>query len=252
VLVAIQLGIELGFAPMQAMQSIAVVNGRPSVWGDGFLALLMASPFYQDHDEYYEVDGQRKDGLTTEDLKKDPTTAVCTFWRHGKSMPVTRRFSVGQAKKAGLLTKAGTWTEYPDRMLAMRARGFAGRDTFPDVLRGLKTTEELRDMPELEAAESTPPRLVQRLSETRPSVEPSPQTPPAEVIVTGQVHEIEESTDCYWVTLRNGERLAIEKTQKDADVAELLKFGGTDHLLRFVCKPTAGNGLALVGFTIAD
>ena len=52
VLVAIQLGTEIGFAPMQALQSIAVINGRPSVWGDGFLALIMASPLYRDHDEY--------------------------------------------------------------------------------------------------------------------------------------------------------------------------------------------------------
>src|SRR3989442_1378303 len=51
VLVGIQYGMELGFAPMQALQSIAVINGRPSVWGDGFLALIMCSPLYQDHQE---------------------------------------------------------------------------------------------------------------------------------------------------------------------------------------------------------
>lgn len=147
VLVAIQYGIEVGFAPMQALQSIAVINGRASVWGDGFLALLMSSPLYKDHDEYYEVGGERRDGLTLEELKRDDSTAVCAFWRRGKGTPVVRRFSVGQARKAGLLGKEGPWTNYPDRMMAMRARSWAGRDAFPDLLRGIRTAEEALDAP---------------------------------------------------------------------------------------------------------
>jgi hypothetical protein len=63
---------ELGFMPMQALQSIAVVNGRPSVWGDGFLALIMSSPLYLDHDEYYEVDGERRDGVTARTCERRP------------------------------------------------------------------------------------------------------------------------------------------------------------------------------------
>jgi hypothetical protein len=145
VFVAIQLGVEIGFAPMQALQSIAVINGRPSVWGDGFLALIMASAIYQDHQEFYEVDGVACAGLTADDLKKDTTTAVCTFWRRGRATAVTQRFSIAQAKKANLWSKAGPWQEYPDRMLKMRARSWAGRDAFPDLLRGLRTAEEVGD-----------------------------------------------------------------------------------------------------------
>lgn len=168
ILVAIQYGIEIGFAPMQALQSIAVINGRASIWGDGFLALLMSSPLYADHDEYYEVEVERVvdeldngnvvkvkrrvierlDGAPTiEQLKVDTTAAVCTFWRKGKASPVTRRFSVGQARKAGLLGKEGPWANYPDRMMAMRARSWSGRDTFPDLLRGIRTAEEALDTP---------------------------------------------------------------------------------------------------------
>ena len=164
VLVAIQLGTEIGFAPMQALQSIAVINGRPSVWGDGFLALIMASPLYRDHDEYYEVDGQRRNGLTAEDLKKDTTAAVCTFYRHGKAQPVTRGFTVAQAKKAQLLGKDGPWQSYPDRMLLMRARSWAGRDCFPDLLRGIRTAEEALDA--RETIDAPIVREVRRVSET--------------------------------------------------------------------------------------
>ncbi len=185
VLVAIQMGVEIGFAPMQALQSIAVINGRPGVWGDGFLALVMSSVLYRDHDEYYEVDGQRKDGLTADDLKKDTTAAVCTFVRKGKATPVTRRFTIAQAKKAGLFGKPGPWQEYPDRMLAMRARSFAGRDAFPDLLRGIRSAEELHDIP----VEPTPdtidvaPRVVHRLSETRSDALSPSDPPPSSVPV---------------------------------------------------------------------
>lgn len=162
ILVAIQYGLEIGLPPMAALSSVAVVNGRAALWGDGFLAVLMASPLYQDHDERYEVvvdmgpdpvtkapiiAVERRDRVTAADLQKDTTAAVCTFWRVGKKTPVTRAFSVAQAKKAGLWGKAGPWQEYGDRMLSMRARGFAGRDAFPDVVRGIKTAEEVLDTP---------------------------------------------------------------------------------------------------------
>ena len=176
ILVAIQYGMELGFAPMQALQSIAVINGRPSIFGDGFMALIIASPLCREHEEYYEVDGQRVDTITVEDLKKDDTTGVCTFWRQGKTIPTTRRFSVGHAKKAALWGKEGPWTNYPDRMLLMRARGFAGRDAFPDLLRGIKTAEEAIDNGADEPIDTVPiqPR---RLSEA--------STPPQRVSDAG-------------------------------------------------------------------
>jgi hypothetical protein len=71
-------------------------------------------------------------------------TAVCIAKRHG-STPVTARFSVMDAKRAGLWTKAGPWQTYPRRMLQMRARSFALRDAFPDVLKGLISVEEALD-----------------------------------------------------------------------------------------------------------
>lgn len=51
------------------------------------------------------------------------------------------------ARKAGLAGKQGPWTSYPKRMRQMRARAFALRDVFPDVLRGMPVAEELMDTP---------------------------------------------------------------------------------------------------------
>ncbi len=49
------------------------------------------------------------------------------------------------AKKAGLWGKAGPWSQYPKRMLQMRARSFALRDKFADALSGLIMAEEAQD-----------------------------------------------------------------------------------------------------------
>ena len=53
---------------------------------------------------------------------------------------------MADAKRAGLWGKSGPWTQYPDRMLLFRARGFALRDAFGDYLRGLRTVEEQGDI----------------------------------------------------------------------------------------------------------
>ncbi|MBS1103562.1 recombinase RecT [Gluconobacter sp. Dm-62] len=134
ILIAVQMGSELGLAPMQSMQNIAVINGRPSVWGDALLGLVKASPVCDDVVETLEGEG-------------DKMTAICVAKRKGKS-PVEARFSVQDAKDAGLWSKPGPWKQYPKRMLQMRARGFALRDAFPDVLRGLITAEEAADIPQ--------------------------------------------------------------------------------------------------------
>lgn len=129
ILVAIQWGLELGLQPLQAMQNIAVINGRPALWGDAVIALVRGSPLC----EYvYEED--------------DGHTATCRVKRRGENEQV-RIYTMDDAKTAGLVGKAGPWTQHPKRMRQMRARAFALRDVFPDVLRGMPVAEELQDMP---------------------------------------------------------------------------------------------------------
>jgi len=135
VLVCVQWGYEMGLAPMQALQNIAVINGKPSVYGDAMMALVQSSPVCEDIEEYFEGEG------TTNPV------AVCVAKRKGRK-PVITKFSVEDAKRAGLWGKGGPWTAYPKRMLQMRARGFALRDAFPDVLKGMITVEEAQDYPD--------------------------------------------------------------------------------------------------------
>lgn len=165
VFVAIEMAAELGLMPMQGLQTIGVVNGKPGVYGDGIPALIMASPDYINHEEFFLVNGERQRFLTDRSwLTLDTTAAVCIFTRRHKPTPTEQQFSIGQAKKAGLWTKRGPWTDYPDRMLQMRARGFAARDCFPDVLKGVRMLEELQDLPALQA----PRRPIRKLSDALP------------------------------------------------------------------------------------
>jgi hypothetical protein len=156
-MLAIQHGSEVGLSPMQSLQSIAVINGRPTIWGDAALALVQASPVCEYVREYTEGDG-------------DALVAVCEAKRRGYPAPTVVRFSVADAKKASLWGKSGPWQQYPTRMLTLRARGFALRNAFADALRGLITAEEAQDYPTTPA---TPEPVV-----VRPKFD-TPQ-PPAE------------------------------------------------------------------------
>ena len=133
VMVAVQHGLELGLAPMQALQSIAIINGKPCIYGDAALALCTSHPSFLDIEETVGRDGTA-----------DGHMATCVVKRRDRSA-VVRTFSEGDAKKAGLWGKSGPWQQYPDRMLQMRARSWALRDAFPDALRGLGIREEVSD-----------------------------------------------------------------------------------------------------------
>lgn len=173
-LVAIQWGAEVGLKPLQAMQNIAVINGRPSLWGDGMLALVLASPVCEYVQEWDEGD-----------------TAYCRVKRRGGTEKITA-FSAADAKTAGLSGKSGPWSQYPKRMRQMRARGFALRDQFADVLKGMAVAEELMDM--------NPIEITQR------------DAPPAQVAAAALPKA--ERTDVHDIVMADLEKVAAEKGTK--------------------------------------
>lgn len=139
-------GYQLGIPPEQAMDCISVINGKAVMWGDEMLALCMAHPDFEDIEE---------------DAIHDPSGTVigfrCTIKRKGRK-PKVVEFDLNMAKKAGLLAKGGVWNQYPERMLKLRARGFALRDAFPDALKGIKSREEVEDYIDAEYSVSKPSR----------------------------------------------------------------------------------------------
>jgi hypothetical protein len=130
VMVAIMAGAELGMVPFQAVRHIAVVNNRPTLWGDGLVAVARSQGVRIS--ERIEGDG-------------DAVMAVCDVTRPDTGEVISRTFSVADAKKAGLWGKTGPWQQYPKRMLSMRARAFALRDGAADILNGFQVAEEVED-----------------------------------------------------------------------------------------------------------
>lgn len=142
-LIRLQAGLELGLTPIWSLTNIMVTNGRPSVWGDALLGLVLNHKDCEDVVETFEGEG--------DDLK-----AVCVVQRKGR-LPVKREFSVADAKRAGLHGKNVHGT-FPKRMLQMRARSWACRDSFADALRGLGVIEELREV----EPKATTARIIER------------------------------------------------------------------------------------------
>lgn len=172
-MIAILQGMEVGMTPMASLQRIAVVNGRPTIWGDGAMSLVRGSGLC----EYVR---EQTDG------SGDARVAVCAVKRRGEREEVSRRFSVADAKKAGLWGKQGPWQQYPDRMLQMRARAFALRDVFADVLGGMYLREELEDAPMRDVTPVSPP------SPPRPPSPPSSQIAPTPTVDDAEVETVDE------------------------------------------------------------
>lgn len=131
--VAVMFGNEIGLPPMTSLQFVAVINGRPGIYGDAMPGLAMNKGLIADMQERFEGEPFL-----------DDYAAACTVTRPNGTM-VTQRFSVADAKKANLWAKAGPWTQYPRRMLQWRARSWAIRDAAPNLLFGM-SAEELQDI----------------------------------------------------------------------------------------------------------
>lgn len=142
---AILKGAEVGLMPMQALGGIAVIGGRPTIWGDAAVALVQSKGLITD----MQVVETGEIPTTAESLKDVPDAVgvEVRISRKGQASPYVGKFTVGDARRAKLWLKAGPWMQYPRRMLLSRARAFALRDGFADALAGLAIREEVEDLP---------------------------------------------------------------------------------------------------------
>ena len=149
IFLALQYGAEVGLYPMQALQSIAVIGGKPSLYGDAGLAIVQSHPAFVSIKE-------------TDD--PETKTATCTIVRDGWE-PVTRQFSQSDAERVQVyeggsqraLASRTMWRNYPVRMRQMRARWWAMRDCFADALKGIMGREELEGGGEVNGNGTTAP-----------------------------------------------------------------------------------------------
>jgi hypothetical protein len=167
IIVGMLLGKELGMLPMTSIQNIAIINGRPSLFGDMQLALVRVTGLlvgFEEMETNAETDPffralclNKTESLAQTDrielakmqpkLNKTADDFGVTVFVHRRDYsPSFVRFTVADAKSAGLWGKEGPWKQFPARMLKFRARTFALRDQFGDALKGLLSTEEVADI----------------------------------------------------------------------------------------------------------
>jgi hypothetical protein len=121
VLAVVLFGAELGVGPMQALQGINFVAGRPSASAELLRALVL------DAGHGFIVDGD--DTQATAQCKR----LDWTEWR-------STTFTIDDAHRAGL--QGDNWRKYPDAMLSARVTSKACRLFFPDVISGMSYTPE--------------------------------------------------------------------------------------------------------------
>jgi len=157
IVVAVMHGMEIGLPPLQALQSVAVINGRPSIYGDAALALVKQSGLCKYVKEWTDGSG-------------DDWTAFCKTKRKGEPEPTLQSFSWKEAKGAGLTKGKGPWRDYPRRMMQMRARSWCLRDAYPDVLSGLMLAEEAEAIPQSNGETLDPKGEMERPSDHTPQI----------------------------------------------------------------------------------
>jgi hypothetical protein len=150
-LVAMEIAGRMNLSPLQVMQNLHVIHGRPS-WSSQFIiAMINGCGRFTPLD--YNVSGEG-DALSC--------FAYATEVATGKELrgPVV---TMAMAKREGWATKSGSkWQTMPDLMVRYRAAAFWGRLYVPEFLVGMKTQEEVVDIEEVQVTEQ--PSIVEDLN----------------------------------------------------------------------------------------
>lgn len=185
--VAVQLGMSVGLNYMQSFNSVAVINGKPSLYGDATTALCQASKELEEHDEYWELDGERfEDYDGPENLTEWPRElkAVVMMKRRGIKQQKVSKFSVGDAIRMGKWNKPtstgnfSVWQKHPKDMLMWRARHKTQSVVFADHLRGFLPAAVAADIEPIDVTPDKIPAAAEKAND--PSPEKANENPPEE------------------------------------------------------------------------
>lgn len=167
---AILYGRELGLPPMTGLGSTHVIEGKAGISAELMRALILQAG----HElvvptstrEKCVIRGRRKGS-------EEWTEAVWTIQEANQT-----KVFISKDKGWGPLSSKAQWQSWPTEMLLARATTRLARMLFPDVISGMRSTEELQDMTETVEAEVVPvaPEVqsVQRRRMQRPAPKPAP------------------------------------------------------------------------------
>jgi len=208
ILAAFLFGSEIGLSPMQSLNYIAMINGKPCLYGDAMKAIVLGSPLCEYIREEFIFDEKNPNDMTKWAYK-------CETKRRGKnSFPRVEIFSYEDAKKGGLWGKAGPWTTFPKRMLMFRSRAFCLRDEYADILSGIQSAEEQLDIIELKKNEKG---VYSPKNEMKSIEAPSIESESPELEVEAEVIEDDDNSN-------SEPRLKIKDHEKFKELAEAIEM----------------------------
>lgn len=211
-------GMELGIPPMQAVQLLAMINGRIVAHSEAVPGLLLSKGF------------KLKDAWTGTPMHDDWTCTVELTRPDGEKFSAS--FSVADAKQAQLWDQSPTktsfgktkpndaaWFRYPKRMLKARALGFVGKDGGADALKGLMVREEMEDLLRSEQARDITPSRTLDI----PDVIDTPSAPT-------EAATIERLTDAEGFLAKLADDLTLCSSMEELEEIKEANAGAIDRL----------------------
>ena len=131
---AMKMGRELGLGDVQSLQSIHVIQGRPTVSAQTMIALIRKNfP-----DAYINIVSDCNGATCTmARSKEDKENAYVAHWNMKKAQGMN-------------LTSKDNWRKQPENMMRWRAVSEAARFIFPDAIMNMYTPDETEDIVESE------------------------------------------------------------------------------------------------------
>jgi hypothetical protein len=172
---AVMAGAELGLSPMQALNNVIVIHGRPSLYAETMVALVQAAG----HEIWTE--------------ESTDTKAVVCGRRVGSDKVERGEMTFERARKAGWVAKNTNYVSNPMAMLYARAASIACRRTAPEVLKGIAAFEDVLDVqqPPRPAVAVRAPVTVAEITGGQPDdPEPEPEDVPADTPDDGDQPEL--------------------------------------------------------------
>lgn len=198
-------GVEMGMRPMQALNGIAMINGKPSLHTDSIPSIVAASGLLEDQGHEFTGEGDK---------------LACRYWCKKKGLQTVQywEYSVNDAKTAGLLSRE-TWKNHLKKMLFNRARTYCLRNTFPEVLGNMYDSDEM--------AEAIPTQIAEAPDLAMPAEEPKKRgrKPKEEIKDLQPENSVEEITpqDADFEEVKEPETVEEKAAALDDDIPDLVQ-----------------------------
>lgn len=231
--VAAETGAALGLEPLQALASIAVINGRATLSSDLMAAVI------------------RRAGHTLRIVENSPESVTATLIRaDDKKFEFTVTWDKDKATKAGLWGQRGPWSQYPTQMLRARAITEVARQGASEALMGMiyspedfgATITDTGEVIEAEVIDEAPAKSAPAAPKpaSKPAAAPSQPAPldkpltPAQASVAKGLQTLDFTQDAYTALCKRclGQIVAVNALNDEQAAtlhAELLAIYNSNH-----------------------